>query len=381
MRGSTAFAERRLTIMRTHVVAGDGASQLVARRKLGPSDIIFGAIHIGPSDASQSAGAWGRTATQEEANEAVIAALAAGIVDFDSAPMYSNGCSEARLGKAIAAAGLLGKKARVTTKTGRLVRQLGGVDPVPADDTLTTDPELRELIADYSGDGTRLSFRESLGHLGMGRCFALRVHDCDGAGDPPTDDLSDEVLAADGTLTALRELRQAGDIDEVSLGMNSHVGFHRGPPYILRLLREAPAGTFDTALLAGGWNLLCHEGWEVLCECARRNIAVHVAGVFGGTGQEDNRNIFAPSRKWARAVKQWTGLAAKHGCSLVETAVAFASLPVAVKKIVLGMATPNEVTQNIVAIDAVQRVPAQLWRDAADLRLLPAGLVDGLVEA
>lgn len=73
----------------------------------------------------------------------------------------------------------------------------------------------------------------------------------------------------------------------------------RGPPYILRLLREAPAGSFDTALLAGGWNLLNTEGSEVLTECARCGVAVHLAGVFGGTGQADNRNIFAPGGKWA----------------------------------------------------------------------------------
>eukprot|EP01052_Picozoa_sp_SAG31_P016784 SAG31_NODE_1125_length_9770_cov_2.732499_3_plen_165_part_00 len=161
--------------------------------------------------------------------------------------------------------------------------------------------------------------------------------------------------------------------------MNSHAGFHRGPRYILRLLHEAPGGTFDTALLAGGWNLLCQEGWEVLCECARRNIAVHVAGVFGGTGQRDNRNIFAPSQKWAPSVKQWTALSSKHNCSLIQTAVAFASLPVAVKQIVLGMATPAEVHANVASIEAVERVPAQLWRDAAELKLLPVGLVDGLV--
>ena len=83
--------------------------------------------------------------------------------------------------------------------------------------------------------------------------------------------------------------------------------------------------------------------------------------------------------KWARAVEQWTDLSAKHGCSLVQTAVAFASLPVAVKQIVLGMATPDEVHANISAIEAVEHVPAQLWRDAADLGLLPAGLLDGLI--
>ena len=135
------------------------------------------------------------------------------------------------------------------------------------------------------------------------------------------------------------------------------------------------------AQLAGGWNLLCHEGWEVLGECARRNIAVHVAGVFGGTGQKDNRNIFAPSEEWQPAVAKWTELAEKHNCTLVQTAIAFASLPVAVEKIVLGMATPEEVSANVESIEAVERVPAALWRDAADAGLLAAELLAGLVEA
>jgi hypothetical protein len=31
----------------------------------------------------------------------------------------------------------------------------------------------------------------------------------------------------------------------------------------MRLLREAPEGTFDDIMLAHGWNLLCTDGLEV----------------------------------------------------------------------------------------------------------------------
>ena len=41
------------------------------------------------------------------------------------------------------------------------------------------------------------------------------------------------------------------------------------------------AGTFDSALLAGGWNLLTQEGLPCYEECERRGVAVHIAGVFG----------------------------------------------------------------------------------------------------
>jgi hypothetical protein len=144
------------------------------------------------------------------------------------------------------------------------------------------------------------------------------VHDADGAGVPPLPDAVDEVLAPGGHLAALAALRAEGRVAEVSLGMNAHAGFGRGPPYILRLLRGAPAGAFDSALLAGGWNLLNQEAWPVLCECARRGVPVHLAGVFGGTGQADNRNIFAPGGAWAPAVAAWARLAEGAGVTLAE---------------------------------------------------------------
>lgn len=369
----------RLTLLAHHVASPPGATvavpserRLLPGRHLSAADIIFGGIHIGPSDAAGSQGAWGRTATQEAATEVVQAALRAGIVDFDTAPMYGNGAAEERLGGALAAVQqpALAARARVTTKTGRLVR------------SAERQPEQRELVPDYSAAGAKVSHADSLARMGLRRCFSLRVHDCDGAGAPPSEDCSDAVLApAGGHLSGLRELREAGAVTEVSLGMNAHVGFGRGPQYVLRLLREAPAGTFDTALLAGGWNLLNQEGWEVMCECALRGVRVHVAGVFGGTGQADNRNIFAPSEKWAPAVEAWARLAAKHSVSLAQLAIAFATLPCAVEKVVLGMATADEVERNVASVESVRHVPASAWREAVSEGLLPAALMAGLAAA
>jgi D-threo-aldose 1-dehydrogenase len=368
---------RRLARVSSHFTAANPDTTPPGRRclpgrTLSASDIIFGGIHIGPSDGARSQGAWGRTATQQAATEVVRAALEAGIHDFDTAPMYGNGAAEERLGGALVALAAqqpeLAARARVTTKTGRLVRSAG------------LPPEHRELVADYSAAGARLSHAESLVRMGLHRCFGLRVHDCDGAGAPPSADCTDAVLApVGGHLCGLRELREAGEVVEVSLGMNTHMGFGRGPPYVLRLLREAPAGTFDTALLAGGWNLLNTEGWGVLCECALRGVRVHVAGVFGGTGQADNRNLFAPSERWAPTVAAWERLGAQNGVSLADLAIAFATLPRAVDKVVLGMASVGEVERNVASIEAVQRVPSCIWHRAVDEGLLPADIVEGLM--
>ena len=52
---------------------------------------------------------------------------------------------------------------------------------------------------------------------------------------------------------ALSELRRAGTVAEVGLGMNCNLEGHQGvPDEIVRLLRGAPRGTFDSALLAAG---------------------------------------------------------------------------------------------------------------------------------
>ena len=53
-----------------------------------------------------------------------------------------------------------------------------------------------------------------------------------------------------------------------------------------RRIREAPAGTFDSALVAYGWNLNTQAALPVLLECQARGIEFHCAGVlyFGGHG-------------------------------------------------------------------------------------------------
>ena len=151
--------------------------------------------------------------------------------DFDTAPMYSNGAAEQRLGGAmasIAAADATAALARITTKTGRLVRRDGApiaAAAAPGAELSAPEVESRELMPDYSGDGAGRSLAESLGRLGLPHVFSLRVHDCDGAGAPPSADNSDDVLAPGGHLAGLVALRVAGHIKQVSLGMNAHTGF------------------------------------------------------------------------------------------------------------------------------------------------------------
>merc|ERR1719223_2194099 len=150
--------------------------------------------------------------------------------------------------------------------------------------------------------------------------YGLRIHD---PNDNSCYDKSvDEVATApreDGMLAGLRQLKADGIIQHVGLGMNSNREAHQGvPEEIVRLIRGAEKGTFDSALLAGGWNLLSQAGLPCLLECQQQCIPVHLAGVFASgllVGGPTYAYQTAPEDKVAKADK-WRALADRHGVSL-----------------------------------------------------------------
>ena len=60
------------------------------------------------------------------------------------------------------------------------------------------------------------------------------------------------------------------------------------------------------------------------------------------------------------------------GASLTAVALAFASLPTAVTKLVVGMISAEEVGANVAALG--ESVPTGLWREAQGKGLLPPDL-------
>ena len=122
-------------------------------------------------------------------------------------------------------------------------------------------------------------------------------------------------------------------IKEVSLGLNAF-----DPEIVrghLRLFRRPAAGTVQSALLAGGFNLLNQNGLPLLEEAEARGIEIHMAGVFssgllagGGTvyaAGADNGQ--APSDELTQRAQGWSQLAEEHGLALPAVALALAALP------------------------------------------------------
>jgi len=346
---------------------------LLAPRKLAGSDIVFGGVWIGPGPAATNP-----DPGQDNADATVLEAVKAGIVEMDTAPWYGAGGSEERLGRAVLN---LPDEYRslvlLTTKAGRLFRQPDGKTPCAAsfEEPGATPLDERAIVNDYTADGARISLRESCARLRVDRLYGLRIHD---ANDNSTSDgVTDEVgiaLSEDGMCTGLRDLREQGVIQKASIGMNCNKEAHMGKPdQILRLITGAEAGTFDCALLAGGWNLLNQDGMQCFLECQNQGIAVQVAGVFCSgllVGGDTYSYIKAPLEMVEKA-QRWSDLSSKHGVSLPAVAIAFASLPQCVSHIVLGMATPEQVRNNMAAVEESNSVPVAIWSEARKLGLLP----------
>ena len=122
----------------------------------------------------------------------------------------------------------------------------------------------RVNLVDFSAAGARAAFEESTARIGLDRLAGFRIHDC-------ASEHIDTALA--GFVPGLVGLREEGLIGQVSIGMNTN---NSGPKSAhdgcLRLMREAPAGTFNSALLAGGWNLLNQDSYDIMIEAQRRGI-------------------------------------------------------------------------------------------------------------
>lgn len=320
---------------------------------------------------------------QDNADATVAAAVAAGITEFDTAPLYDRGCAEERLGKAVAK--LPQGAAKIITKTGRMIYEPDGETPCIGSFTApgASKPNERIVKNDFTADGAEASLSQSLSRMGLQSVYGLRIHDPNelrSAQDPNDvqnhDGSVDEVsvaLAEDGMLAGLRKLRAEGKIQHVSLGMNTNREAHMGvPDEVLRLMHGADEGTFDSAQLAGGWNLLCQEGLPCLLECQRRGIAAHVAGVFAsGMLVGVDRYAYKPAapQEMREKAERWRALAAKYGCSLPAVAMAFAALPAVVSRVVVGMSTPEQVKQNLETLAESNKVPVAIWKDAQEAGL------------
>jgi D-threo-aldose 1-dehydrogenase len=234
------------------------------RRRIGNTGLEVTQLGLGGA----SLGDMRETIPEAQANATIEAAHAAGIGYFDTSPWYGNGKSELRFGQ------VLRSKPRgsfvISTKVGRVHRR-------PADPDTYKHPAWVgglpfEPHFDYSRSGVLKSYEMSLARLGLNRVEALLIHDLDHRFHKSEEGVSRrlEELDAAGGWRALAELKAAGEIAAVGVGINL-------AGLIPRFLQRWP---IDFFLVAMPYTLLEQENLDELEMCAAQGVAIVIGAPY-----------------------------------------------------------------------------------------------------
>ena len=293
--------------------------------------------------------------SEETAAATLNAAWDAGIRVFDTAPLYGVGLSEERFGR------VLPHHPRddflLSTKVGRALRDCAPDEKRELD---FHDTPSRTFDYDYSYDGVMRTYEGSLKRLNQERVDILLVHDVDvfTHGTREASDQRVKELFDQGGYRALEELRASGAVTAIGAGVNEW-------EVCETLLGR---GEFDCFLLAGRYTLLEQEALDsFLPLCEERNVGIILGGPFNSgilaTGPiEGARYNYtpAPSDILAR-VTHIEAVCYSHGVKLIEAALQFVLGHPAVKTVIPGANSPEQVEAARQLLDAP--IPAALWSD------------------
>jgi D-threo-aldose 1-dehydrogenase len=298
--------------------------------------------------------------SDESAQAAVDAALAAGLDYFDTAPHYGFGLSESRLGD------LLPGSTRISTKVGRRLEPIDAPDDGVRHGFAGAAPF--EPVFDYSYEGVMAAFEASLARLGRERVDVLLAHDL---GRLTHGDAHPAQLKAflEGGYRAMVELREAGLAGAIGLGVNEWEV----------CLEAAAHADFDVFLLAGRYTLLEQSALDsFLPTCAAKGVSVIVGGPFNSgilvedaaSGEPLHYNYEPAPKEIVERVARLQAVCRDHGVALPAAALRFPLAHPAVISVIPGLASAAQVNQALNWLDAP--IPAAFWRDLRQAGLLHA---------
>lgn len=277
---------------------------------------------------------------EADAAAALARARSVGIRLVDTAPLYGHGLSEERVGRH-------GGGLPLCTKVGR---RLEPCAPGETPDHGFVRPNSARPVFDYTRDGVRRQVDASLARLRAERLDTLLLHDV-GARTHGQDAPAVLRLALDEALPALAELKAAGVVAHVGLGVNEW-----------EVCEDVLAhAELDRVLLAGRYTLLEQGALGFLDRARRRGVAVMAAGVFNSgmlAGSATHDYAPAPPALLERR-DRLAAVCARHGVPLAVAAIRFPLLHPAVALAVVGMRSAAEVDAAVAAL--ATPVPGALW--------------------
>ena len=324
---------------------------IFARRRIGRTSVEVTELGLGCATLGGS-----RIAVSRQQAEAIVgAAWAAGVSYIDAAPYYGVGQAERCVGDAMR--WVPRDEWVLSTKVGRLLRPRR----TAVEDTDRRDPLPFDPVYDYSYDGVMRSFEDSLQRLGLARIDILYVHDI-GAMQHGREAHPGLMRALrDGGYRALEELRAAGTVRAIGIGVNEREV----------LLEALEWGEWDAFLLAGRYTLLEQAPLDdLLPKCEKAGTSIVVGGPLnsGILAGRDTWNYKAAPREIVARVNAVEAVCERHRVPLAAAALQFPLAHPAVAAIIPGPRNVEEFHANVRLLR--HPIPAALW---ADLRA--AGLL------
>lgn len=339
----------------------------IGRTGLSVTSLGFGGVGLG-----QRVGV-----ISEAQSEATLnAALDAGVGYFDTSPWYGHCLSEHRTGH------VLRTKPRdsyvLSTKVGRLFFR------PEKPDSFKTDPWCDGLPFDYrfdyTADGIRRSYEDSLQRLGVNRIDMLYVHDLDDRLDRG-DANGLEIGGVDGAIEqldkgggwqVLADLRARGEIKAIGFGIN-YTGL------IPRFLERFNPDMF---LVAMPYTLMDQDALdEEFPLCASRGIRIVIGSVFSsgitatGGGSEAVYGYKPPPTEVVAKLNGIEAVCARHDVPMRAAALQFPLFHPVVASIIPGAMAPEQVTGNAALLD--HKIPADFWSELKAEGLLHADAPTG----
>ena len=331
-------------------------SNVVKRRRIGRRDLQVSGLGLGTAPL----GGLYHDLTEEQALATVAAAWDAGVRFFDTAPHYGHTKAEHRLGDA------LRRYPRdqyvLSTKAGR--RFVPRTTPYDGSEGWQ-DPLPFEAIFDYTHDSILRSFEDSQQRLGIVEIDILLIHDIGRVTHGDKNPVYWKQLTEGGGFRALDELRSAGVVKAVGLGVNEGAA-------VLEMMADFD---IDCALLAGRYTLLEQATLDdLLPACEARGVSILLGGAFNsgilarGVQGDLKFNYGAAPKEVIERVARLEAVCRAHDVPLAAAALQFPYAHPAVATVLTGARSVEELRENVASFE--RPIPVELWTALRDKGLL-----------
>ena len=283
-----------------------------------------------------------------ESDDLIETALAEGINYFDTAPLYGHGLSEERLGRVLSR---VSAPFILETKVGRILERVEKADPVPW--FPDADPHIQPVF-DYSVEGIKKSFNDSLERLGVDHIDIALMHDAE----------NHIPEAINNAYPVLADLKRQGIIKAIGIGINFCDA-------AMAIIKEVD---LDLALIAGRYTLLDQSAQNELFPLAlERKVDITIGGVFNSGVLADPKpgatfEYLPASDEIIKRAQAIGDFLKERGIPLTAAALQFPLRHPAVTSVLTGSRNSKELLSNIADFDA--ELPSDIWALLEDAKLI-----------